>query len=238
MQRSSVFGRQQNGRGRSIARIIDRFRDGPELVAQGRAVGGQQAGAVDQGLIVRLLIFLAHFAPIARDVPLDELDGRLTGLLERFEGTGGDEQLAEEELRLRLGDHRGNLLNADDSGCPMSERNDLVLDHFALLNAINRLESGHLPVETHPAQAVELADEGQSGRVVDEIIAADTAPMQSEQVPVKTADNGDQIAGILHGVGVGCGFLLDRIGTAGDGGCFRHCWLLGIGWCEEPLGVL
>jgi hypothetical protein len=50
-----------------------------------RAVGGQNAGAVEEGLVVELPVFLADFTPVALGVPLEELAGRLTGLLERFE---------------------------------------------------------------------------------------------------------------------------------------------------------
>ena len=84
-----------------------------------------------------------------------------------------------------------------------SKRDDFVLDCLALLNAVNGTESGHLPVERHSTQAVQLADEGQRDRMVDEVIAADAAAMEGEQMPVKAADNGDEIYGILDGVGVG-----------------------------------
>jgi hypothetical protein len=83
-----------------------------------------------------------------------------------------------------------------------SKRDALVLDHFTLLNAINRIETGHLPVETHPAQAFQLADEGERDWMVDEIITADPGAMESEQVPVEAADNGDQIRDIPQPVDI------------------------------------
>lgn len=64
--------------------------------------------------------------------------------------------------------------------------------------------------------------------MIDEIVAADTAAVQIKQVPVKTADDGDQIARILHGVCVRCGLLLDEIGSVGDGDSFRHGLFVGL----------
>lgn len=61
----SAFAWQQDRRGRSVARIIDRFRDDPQLLAEQCAVGGEQAGAVQQSLLVRLTVFLAKLAPVA-----------------------------------------------------------------------------------------------------------------------------------------------------------------------------
>ena len=58
--------------------------------------------------------------------------------------------------------------------------------------------------------------------MIDEVVTADAAAMEGEQMPVKAADNGDEIHGVLDGVGVGCGFLLDGIGTVGDGGSVGH----------------
>lgn len=52
--------------------------------------------------------------------------------------------------------------------------------------------------------------------------------MEGEQVTMKTADNGNEIAGILHGVRIGCGLLLERIDTIRDSGSVRHFLLLGL----------
>jgi hypothetical protein len=90
----------------SIARIIDRFGDDPELCAERSAVSGKKAGAVQKSLIVRLTVLLAHLAPIASGVPLEKLFGRLTGLLESFEGSRRGDDLAEREFWLGFGDHR------------------------------------------------------------------------------------------------------------------------------------
>lgn len=65
--------------------------------------------------------------------------------------------------------------------------------------------------------------------MIDDVIATDAAAMQCEQVTMESADNSDRIAGILNGVRIGCGLLLDRIGTIGDGGSIRHFLLLGLG---------
>ncbi|HUE12775.1 MAG TPA: hypothetical protein VMR25_01305 [Planctomycetaceae bacterium] len=46
-------------------------------------------------MLVRLSVFNAHVAPVALCVPLEELDGRLTGLLQSFESAGRGDDLAE-----------------------------------------------------------------------------------------------------------------------------------------------
>jgi hypothetical protein len=58
------------------------FRDDPQLLAKRCAVGEKKAGAVEEGVVVRLKVFLAHVAPVTSDVALQELGGRLTGLLQ------------------------------------------------------------------------------------------------------------------------------------------------------------
>jgi hypothetical protein len=63
--------------------------------------------------------------------------------------------------------------------------------------------------------------------VVDEVIATDTAAMQGQQMPMKAADNGHEIAGILDGIPIGSGLLLDGIGTIGEGGSICHDLFLG-----------
>src|SRR5580692_7963925 len=64
--------------------------------------------------------------------------------------------------------------------------------------------------------------------MIDEVVAAHTAPMEGEHVSVKAADNGDEIHGVLHGIGVGCSFLLDGISTVGGGSSVGHRLLLGL----------
>lgn len=58
--------------------------------------------------------------------------------------------------------------------------------------------------------------------MVDEVVTTDAVAMQCEQMTVETADNGYQIAGILHGGTIRSGLLLDGIGTIGDGGSIRY----------------
>ncbi len=84
------------------------------------------------------------------------------------------------------------------------------------------LKSVHLPVERHAAQAVQLAQEGERDRMVDEVIPGDAPAMKGEHVTVKTANDGNQIYGVLDGIGVGCGLLLDGIGTVGDRSSVGH----------------
>jgi len=98
----------------------------------------------------------------------------------------------------------------------ISERNDLVLDNLATLDAADGFECGHLSVEVHPAQAVELADECQRDRVIVEIITRYARMAQGEQMSVKTADNSDEIHAVLNCVGISGGFSLAGIGTVGD----------------------
>jgi len=102
----SILAGQQNGRGRSIAGITSRFRNDPNHFTERRAVGREDSGTVDQGLIVRLPVFLAQIAPIASVVPLEEFSGWLTGLLKEFEGTGRGDDSADHKFRLGFGDHR------------------------------------------------------------------------------------------------------------------------------------
>ena len=107
-------------------------------------------------------------------------------------------------------------------GCLRSERDDLILSRFALLDAVDGIKCRHLAVERHAAQAVELAGEGQRDWVVDEIVAANSVTMEGEQVVVETADDGDEVTGVLNGVGVGRGFLLGWISTACSCRSVRH----------------
>jgi hypothetical protein len=105
----SILGRQQNRRRCSLPRILDRFGDNPDFLAERRAVPRKNAGAVDESVVVRLTVFIADLAPVASGVPLEEVLSRLSGFFESFEGTGRGEDLAERELRLRFGD-QGILL--------------------------------------------------------------------------------------------------------------------------------
>lgn len=65
--------------------------------------------------------------------------------------------------------------------------------------------------------------------MIDEIIATDAAAMQSQQVAMKTADDGHQIAGILYGVPIRSCLLLDSFGTVGNCGSILHDLFLGLG---------
>jgi hypothetical protein len=69
-------------------------------------------------LVIRLPVFIAHVAPVAFDVPLDELDSRLAGLFERCKGTGRGDDLAERQLRMELSDHRRSFsIGLKNAGC-------------------------------------------------------------------------------------------------------------------------
>jgi hypothetical protein len=116
-----------------------------------------------------------------------------------------------------------------------SKRNYLVVDRLASYKPINGAESGDFTIERHSTQAVQLAREGERDRVIDEVVPADAVTMHGEQVPVKAADNGDEIHSVLDGVGVGCCFLLDRVGTIGVGSSAGHHWLLGFSFRSSTV---
>src|ERR1700722_15051562 len=112
----SVFGREKNRRRCSLAGIVSRLRDDPNLFAVRRAVSGQNARALEEGSVVELPVFLADFAPVALSVTLEELAGRLSRFSERFECTGCGDDLSKRELRLSFGDHRRPPSNLRDAG--------------------------------------------------------------------------------------------------------------------------
>lgn len=51
--------------------------------------------------------------------------------------------------------------------------------------------------------------------MIDEFVAADTAAMKGQQMPVKYSDNGHKIAGVLNLVGVSCCRSLNFIRPVG-----------------------
>jgi hypothetical protein len=106
------------------------------------------------------------------------------------------------------------------------EWNHFVLNRFSTFELRESAERCHFTVEIHAAQRIQLAREGDGDRVVDEIVTGNTASVQRQQVPVKAADDGDQVYGILHGVGVGSGFLDGIILAIGDS-CPAHRFLRG-----------
>ena len=65
--------------------------------------------------------------------------------------------------------------------------------------------------------------------MVDQIITTDTTAMESQQVAMKTTDDCGQIAGVLYGIPIGSGLLLNGIGT--HAGRFYSEWKL------KPRGV-
>jgi O-acetylhomoserine/O-acetylserine sulfhydrylase-like pyridoxal-dependent enzyme len=73
--------------------------------------------------------------------------------------------------------------------CP-SEWDHLVLDRLSSFEPIDGAESGHLRVERHSAQAVQLAHESERDRMVDEVVAAGTALLMGRRTPLKAAVNG------------------------------------------------
>jgi hypothetical protein len=115
----------------------------------------------------------------------------------------------------------------------LSERDDFVLDLLALLDPVNRPECGTFPIKRHAAERVQFRHERQRNRMVDEIVAADPAAIQGQQVAMEAADDGREVAGVLYGIGVGCGVLLNRIGSVGDG----HDLLLGFGSRNKRVSV-
>lgn len=108
-----------------------------------------------------------------------------------------------------------------------------------LSDLVDGSQCGQLTVGRHATERVQLADKAQGNRVVDEVIATDTAAMQGQQVTVKAADNGHQIAGILYGIPCRSGPHLDGISTIGDSISIRHGLLLGLGVSnsKEQAGI-
>ena len=98
-----------------------------------------------------------------------------------------------------------------------------------MFDLVDGTECSHFPVGRHATERVELAREGQRDGVIDDVVTTDPASMSSRQVTMKAVNHGDEIAGVLHGVRIGCGFLLNRVSPIGDGGSIRHDLLLGVG---------
>jgi hypothetical protein len=65
--------------------------------------------------------------------------------------------------------------------------------------------------------------------MVDEGVTADSAAMEGDQMSVEAGDDGHEVAGILDGVCVRSGFLLDTAGTVGDRSSVGHDLVLGLG---------
>jgi hypothetical protein len=88
----SILLGEQERRGVSFAGVgIDHaVRDDPQLGFVGQQIGGQQAGAVLEGIGVGLAVFVAQcLAPIATGVALQVVDGRFAHLLQRSQRAGG-----------------------------------------------------------------------------------------------------------------------------------------------------
>jgi hypothetical protein len=110
--------------------------------------------------------------------------------------------------------------SSDQAG--VSERDHFVLSGCTCRDSVDGSERRHFPIEIHAAERIQLADERQGHWVIDQIVPANAASMKFDQMTVKTAHNGNEIHRILNGIGVGCGLLLDGIGSCGDGGAIWH----------------
>ncbi len=73
--------------------IVCRFRNDPEALPLAGLVSTQEAAAIDERGVVQLAVFLVKVAPIARQMPHDELLGLLPGILEGLKGTGSGHNL-------------------------------------------------------------------------------------------------------------------------------------------------
>jgi hypothetical protein len=107
--------------------------------------------------------------------------------------------------------------------CPL-KRDHFVLGVFPLLEPVDGSECRHFPFQCHPAQAVQFRHEGQTGGMIYQSIPTDPGTMQGEQVLVPTADDGDEIAGVLHFVGVTGGVAFDFVASVGDSDCLSAWW--------------
>ena len=71
------------------------FRDDPDPLAEGRAVGAQQPIPMLNRLVILLPILGAHLSPVATRMLQDEQERRLAGLLQGGEGAAGSDDLAQ-----------------------------------------------------------------------------------------------------------------------------------------------
>lgn len=68
--------------------LVDRLGDHPQLLTLAGLVCAQKAAAVDQGGVVEALVIVVEVAPVAGDVPGEELTCRLTGNLKGMQMPG------------------------------------------------------------------------------------------------------------------------------------------------------
>ena len=69
----SVFVRQQNRPDPSIAHVIGSFGDDPMLLADRFSVGGEDAGVIEKGVVIRPTFLLVDIAPLVSGMALEEL---------------------------------------------------------------------------------------------------------------------------------------------------------------------
>ena len=73
------------------------------------------------------------------------------------------------------------------------QRDHLVLHDLTTLDLIDGPQCRHLPLECHPAQAVQFARECQRHGMIDEIVTACFRPVKGHQVTVECSDNGTDV---------------------------------------------
>jgi hypothetical protein len=97
---TSIFTRQQH-----TSRTSIRLGNDPKLHALLCAINRQQSVTMSQGIFIGLPILVADIAPIASDVPSDELHRTLLGIGQCLDGTRRRNQFADAELEFGDLDH-------------------------------------------------------------------------------------------------------------------------------------
>jgi hypothetical protein len=112
---------------------------------------------------------------------------------------------------------------------------------LALLDPTNGTKSVKFSVERHSAERIEFAHEGESDRVIDQVIAADPAAMEGQQVAMKCSDDGDDIYAVLHGIRIARRLPLNLVRSVGSRfvrRCHHHFSSFGLPiWYDNPPAV-
>ena len=67
--------------------VVRRLGDDPEPLPLAGCVRRQDAAPIDHGSVIEAAIFVVEITPVAGEMPYEKLVGRLSGILEGFEGT-------------------------------------------------------------------------------------------------------------------------------------------------------
>ena len=85
----------------------------------------------------------------------------------------------------------------------VSKGDDLELSRLTFFDQVDGIQCSHLSFKRHATERIQLAGERQRHGMVDEVVAVDPATMQGQNVAMKAAHHGNEIAGVLHRIGSG-----------------------------------